>query len=147
LRRGALLGALVGVLVGSVTAVIVYAKVSAMRDEIWREVYRQVLTSGAGPDMAKSIADYVASSVVLWASLGTAIIYVAIFAVVGVVMAATWGRLRIGWVGRGLLFGAVLAIIINGPYVTGSPLYLAASILVIMAGALLLASLLNRWRW
>ncbi|MFN3805242.1 MAG: hypothetical protein ACK4SY_09315 [Pyrobaculum sp.] len=148
---GAVWGVITGSIVGVAAAVISYLAVVAAADWLRELVYKMEIARGADPEAARQFAEIAVASAIVAAPIGAFFFTVALYLIIGIVMALLWRRVRPWWA-LGLLFGVILLaidvvpdLLINGgPRPPAVPHLTYMSLLLNFAGPLLLAWFLNR---
>ncbi|MEM1597672.1 MAG: hypothetical protein QXP31_04945 [Pyrobaculum sp.] len=164
LSRGLLWGLVVGLAVGLVVAVISYMGLMEVWDAylnyIYQVVYSTMVKTGVTPAEAERSAQLAVNITKQWLIpsivIGAVALFIIIFIVLGVVMAATWERLKMMWYGKGALFAVALLMILDLPRLlvtpppdlprppTPSVIYSVLEAVAHFVGPLALAWLLNK---
>ncbi|MFN3804250.1 MAG: hypothetical protein ACK4SY_04275 [Pyrobaculum sp.] len=148
---GAIWGVVAGSIVGVAAAVTSYLTVMTARDWLKEQTYWWSVDV-MGEEAARRYAEAAVASAIVAAPIGAFFFTVALYLVMGVVMALLWRRVRPWWA-LGLLFGVILLAIdvvsdllakVSGPRPPAIPAYM--SILLNLAGPLLLAWFLKALR-
>ncbi|MEL9990119.1 MAG: hypothetical protein QXP98_02830 [Thermoproteus sp.] len=109
LSVGAKWGAVVGLVDGAIAETVLYLQRDLIAALIRQEVARAAASSGVAitPAQIDQIVQIAITTTYVAALVGPLIF----FTIIGLIMAAVWGRLKLPWYSIGAIFGLVLALI------------------------------------
>ncbi|MFN7105906.1 MAG: hypothetical protein ACK4M3_04920 [Pyrobaculum sp.] len=141
-------GVITGFIIGVPTAILSYLFMVAATDWLKEQIYRHAVAMGRDPEAARQIAELAVASAIATAPIGAFLFTIALYLVIGIIMALLWKHVR-PWYVLGLLFGVILFAIDVVPDLL-SPMPTEVSSLAYMSpllnfvGPFLLAWFLNR---